>query len=166
MNQENGFQSGVLPPALAAISIGIVGVIGMASGMPWLFPSLGPTLALQTAAPDLPGSRSFNVVVGHLIGLSAGFAAVHLTHAVDVLPVTDAHALSGPRIAAAVLAVFLSMIVQHLVKAKHPPAEATTLLIALGNLEPTMRTALTIISGVLIMALLGEISRRAAYKKT
>ena len=43
-----------------------------------------------------------------------------------------------------------------LLKASHPPAAATMLLVALGGFKPTWHTAATIVVGVLILATLGE----------
>jgi hypothetical protein len=52
------------------------------------------------------------------------------------------------------------MWLQGVLRARHPAAEATTLLIALGTLEPTLHTALTVIGGVTLVTALGEVTRR------
>lgn len=148
------------PPFAAALVLGLVGLGAIATGVPWMFPSLGPTVAIQAGTPTLPSARPWNVCAGHLIGLACGIAAVHLTGAVDLASVTDAHALSGPRLAAAVLAVLLSMGLQAAAQARHPPAEATTLLFALGALQPDLRSVLTVAGGVTLVTVLGEICRR------
>jgi len=56
------------PLATGAIVL-IPGVVGLAAGRPWLFPSLGPTAYLQATQPQHPTSRFYNVLVGHLIGI-------------------------------------------------------------------------------------------------
>ena len=48
------------------------------------------------------------------------------------------------------------MAAEALLRAQHPPAQATTLLIALGAVDPTAKTALTLGCGVLLAAALGE----------
>lgn len=58
-----------------------VGLSGWAIGQPWLLPSLGPTAYLQAETPAHPSAKFYHVVVGHLIGLAAGFAAVAVFHA-------------------------------------------------------------------------------------
>jgi hypothetical protein len=68
-----------------------------------------------------------------MCGLAAGFAAVYVTGAVHAPSVTGADKLTVMRIIAAVSAILLSILLQHVLKARHPPAEATTLLIALGR---------------------------------
>jgi CBS-domain-containing membrane protein len=148
------------PPLAAALVLGLVGLGGILAGVPWLFPSLGPTVAIQASTPTQPSARPWNVCAGHLIGLACGIAAVHLTGAVDLPGVTEAHALSGPRLAAAVLAVLLSMGLQAAARARHPPAEATTLLFALGAMQPDLRSALTVVAGVALVTVLGECGRR------
>ena len=153
------------PPLAAAFVLGLIGLGGMAAGVPWLFPSLGPTVAIQAGTPTLPSARPWNVFAGHLIGLACGIAAVHLTGAVDLASVTEAHALSGPRLAAAVLAVLLSMGLQAAARARHPPAEATTLLFALGALQPDLRSSLTVAGGVVLVTVLGEACRRMAARQ-
>ncbi len=45
-------------------------------------------------------------------------------------------------------------------RASHPPASATTLLIALGGFQPTVHDLLTIVIVVCIVALIGEFLRR------
>lgn len=97
---------------------------------------------------------------GHLIALLCALAVVFVTGAVDAPGVLEARALSGVRVLAAVLAVLLSMWVQTALRARHPPAEATTLLVALGALKPDVATVLTVLAGVTLVAVLGEAARR------
>src|SRR5689334_17705354 len=94
---------------------------------PCLIPSLGPTIAIQSQAPDSTVARPWNVVVGHFIGAAVGFACVHLTGAFQESPVNVAHLLSANRLIADIFAMILSMSLQHAAKADHPPAQATTL---------------------------------------
>jgi hypothetical protein len=154
----------VLLFVIAALALGLIGLLGVWSGMVWLFPSLGPTVALQAGSPEQSSAMPKNVVAGHLIGLTAGLLAVYLTGAVDVPAVTVINKLELARVAAAVLAVILSMSVQHLCMMRHPPAEATTLLIALGALDPTMRGASSVVVGVILVATLGEVIRRISLR--
>jgi hypothetical protein len=137
-----------------------IGVLGWASGVPWLFPSLGPTIAIQSEAPGHPSARPWNVFVGHLIGASVGFAAVRLTGVIHAPPVNVSHALTLARVVAAALAVFVSMGLQTLARARHAPAQATTLLIVVGALDADLRGALVLLCGIALVAVLGEAVRR------
>jgi len=137
-----------------------IGALGWASGVPWLFPSLGPTIAIQSEAPAHPSASPWNVVVGHLIGASVGFAAVRLTGVIHEPPVNVSHALTLARVAAAALAVFVSMGLQTLARARHAPAQATTLLVVVGALDADLRGALVLLAGIALVAVLGEAVRR------
>jgi hypothetical protein len=51
--------------------------IGWATNQPLIFASLGPTAYELVELPQLPSARAYNIIVGHLIGLGAGFLAVY-----------------------------------------------------------------------------------------
>lgn len=150
-----------LPAFMSAFALGVIGVLGMVAGIPWLFPSLGPTVAIQTTSPNSPGARPWNVIVGHLVGMCSGFLALFVTGATAMPSVINAQALSVPRVVAAALAVLVSMLLQTVLKAPHPPAEATTLLIALGALPAAPHSAMVIMIGVVLVTVVGETAKRA-----
>ena len=151
-------------PLLAGAAMAIIGAFAWLANVPWLFPSLGPTIAIQAQAPDTVVARPWNVTVGHAVGAIVGFACVWLTGAVHQAPVNVAHQITLARLLAATLAITVSMAIQHALKADHPPAQATTLLIVVGALDATYWGALTIAIGVILVAVLGEGVRRAKVK--
>src|SRR5215469_6319854 len=55
--------------------------IGWATNQPLIFASLGPTAYELVEQPRMPSARPYNVIVGHLIGLGAGFLAIYLLNA-------------------------------------------------------------------------------------
>ncbi len=146
------------PTAMAALLILIVGLTALAAGQPWLFPSLGPTAYLLAKYPDLSSSRIYNCIVGHLVGLAGGFAAVAIFNAWQA-PLVPLDHVTTTRIWAATLAVALTVLGNSLLKSGHPPAAATTLLVALGTFE-TAKDALIVVVGVLILVAAGEGFRR------
>jgi hypothetical protein len=148
-------------PILAGAVMAIIGALAWVAGMPWLFPSLGPTIAIQAHSPGASVARPWNVVVGHAIGAIIGFACIWATGVVHQAPVNVAHEISAPRLVAAALAVALSMALQHAADAHHPPAQATTLLIVVGALDASYQGAIVIAVGIALVALLGEGVRRA-----
>src|SRR3954447_11712584 len=93
-----------------------VGLLGLAAGQPWLFPSLGPTAFLQAEKPGQASSRFYNTVVGHLVGLGAGMAAVSLLGASSAPGVLSSHELVPVRVWAAALSGALTMLGLSLLK--------------------------------------------------
>jgi hypothetical protein len=141
----------------------LVGLIGWAAGQPWLIPSLGPTAYLQAESPAHPSAKFYNTLVGHLAGLGAGFLALALFNAWQAPVVLTDKRLVLARVGAAAVALFVTLFVCLMLKASHPPAAATTLLVALGPLG-TGRDALNVAVGVLMIAALGEMLRRVRLK--
>ena len=158
------FLSRIPAAVLAGAVMAAIGALAWASAMPWLFPSLGPTIAIQSEFADQPVARPWNVVVGHFIGAAVGIACVHLTGAIADPPANVAHLLSVNRIVAGVAAVAVSMWLQQLLRARHPPAQATTLLICVGALDADWRGAGVLAAGIALVALLGEGVRRVKLR--
>jgi hypothetical protein len=149
----------VWSPLMSALLTLIVGALSVIFGRVWLFPSLGPSIYLQTEKPADPSSRFYNTVLGHLLGLAAGFAGVFLLNAYnDPVPLVD-HTITWGRVGAAVVGLGLTLLLTLLLKAEHPPAGATTLLTALGSIK-TVQDVINLVIGVLIVAAIGEVIRR------
>jgi HPP family len=134
------------------------GLLGIAFRQPWLFASLGPTAFQVTEYPELRASKIYHVFAGHFLALGMGFAAVAIMGAWNAPPVMSTHHLVWMRVWTCVLAVTLTSMVMTAVGASHPPAAATALLVALGSIQ-TAKGAETIVVGVLIVGLLGELLR-------
>jgi hypothetical protein len=117
-------------------------------------------LAIQIGHPHLSSARARNVAIGHTIGLAAGFFAVYLVGVASEPPVSPVHGQSMHRVAAAVIAVALSLALQYGLGFLHPPAEATTLLVALGGVAPTLGGASTVLIAIALVTILGECARR------
>ncbi len=150
----------VWSPLATGFLMVVPGVIGVATGYPLLFPSLGPTAFLQATTPQLPSARPYNVVVGHAMGIVAGYTSVFLLGVSGDPSVFAAHSLTPGRVWASVLAVMLTKVLQLLSKSIHAPAAATTLLIALGGFRPMWNDFAALSFGILITAVLGEIVRQ------
>ena len=143
---------------MAAGLILVVGLTAYLAGQPWLFPSLGPTAYLLASYPDLPSSRVYNCLVGHVVGVGSGFAAVAIFNAWQS-PIVPLHEVTLPRLGAAALAIGLTVFVNHLLGSGHPPAAATTLLVSLGTFHTIWSAALVVI-GVVLLVILGDGMRR------
>jgi hypothetical protein len=148
---------GPLAVALLTLGVGLPAVL--VGFQPWLLPSLGPTALLQAALPAHPTARLWNVVVGHGGGVLAGFAGVALFNAWNDPVVLTDHTLTVGRLGASVVAMAALMLLGGLLRASHPPAAATVLLITLGSLKD-QRQLITFAIGLAILALAGEVVRR------
>jgi hypothetical protein len=145
-----------------AALIFIVAVAGWIAHQPLVFASLGPTAYELIETPHRKSARPYNVVVGHLIGVLAGFAGLYAAHAFHSPPVV--HEVALPRVGAGVLAAGLTVFFTLLLKASQPAAVSTTLLVALGTLQH-WRDAFVILGAVLLMLLFGEPLRRLRLRQ-
>lgn len=85
-------------------------------------------------SPGAPTAALRNVLVGHAVGLAAGQVALALTGLAGA-PSTLAVGVGGARVLAVMLAVGLTEAGTRALAAPHPPAGATTLIVALGLLQ-------------------------------
>jgi len=139
----------------AAALLSTLGGAVWLSGLPLLFPSLGPTAYLFASRPAAAESAPRRVLGGHVLGVVAGLLAYHLAAggvALDWL--ADPGSMAALRLAASgVLAVGLTTAGMAVTDTGHAPACATTLIVSLGILT-TPRAALVIVLAV--VALVGQ----------
>lgn len=133
--------------------------IAWAAGMPLIFASLGPTAYELVELPHTRSARAYNIIVGHFVGLAAGFFALWVLHAWSEPNVLAAGVVTAPRLWAVAMAAAVTTLLNLLLKAGQPAALATTLLVTLGAMQ-TRKSAIAIVAGVLIMAAIGEPVRR------
>jgi len=129
---------GALGPAvyaalLSLVVLALAGAAGLALHLPWLFPSLGPTVMLFFESPEQPSSRPANTLVGHLTGLVTGILCLY-AFGLQGSPPAPVGGLTVPYVAAGALSVALTTLVLTWLRTPHPPAGATTLIVSLGIL--------------------------------
>lgn len=151
---------GIWTPVATAVIVLVPGLVGLAAGRPMLFPSLGPTALHQAHKPDEPSSKPYAIIVSHLVGLAAAFLMVTLLGIAKEKSVFELGHLTTARVVASVLAVAIAAGMEMALNASHPPAASTTLLAALGTFKPTVRDTVTVIAGVLLIVVVGEVFRR------
>lgn len=147
------------PAVLAGLVIGLVGALALVFRQTWLIPSLGPTIFLQLVNSAEPAARPRAILLGHAIGVAAGFGALFLCGAQDAPSVFGGQTLWPSRIAATAIAVSGTLFLQILARSKHPPAAATTMLITLGGVKPTWESVVAVGCGVTLIAALGQAAR-------
>lgn len=153
-------------PLVSGILMLIPGLMALITGRVWLFPSLGPTAFLQAEAPTLPMSRLYNTLIGHLVGIIAGYLAVIMLGLNGADSVFVIHRVTVGRMWASVIAVTLTLAGQILLKAAHAPAAATTLLITMGGFQRKWSDVADLAVGILIVAFMGECLRRLRASET
>lgn len=114
----------------AFISLCIMAAVGMELHTPDIFPSLGPTAFLFFFTPSSPTASPRNTIFGHAIGLACGYGMLLLFGLTTAPPATQV--MGFHRLLAASLSLALTGGLMILLKAAHPPAGATTLIVSLG----------------------------------
>jgi uncharacterized membrane protein len=158
--REGTLRDSIWAPAVTGALAVVVGIAALAVGRPLLFPSLGPTMYLQSEAPFHPTARFYNTVVGHFVGFVVASLLVLLLGATQYPSVFETHVPSPARVIVAILALVVTLLLTILLRASHPPVAATALLVAFGGFNPTLGDATTFAAGVLLTALVGEGLRR------
>jgi len=137
----------------AGALLSALGAVVWLSGLPFLFPSLGPTAYLFATQPSARQSAPQRVLGGHAVGVVAGLVAYHAI-AGDVLITASmgAASMDGLRLAASgVVAVVLTTAGMTLTDTGHAPACATTLIVGLGILATPLQGGIIIVAvGVLV----------------
>ena len=142
------------------ISIGLMALAAAVTDEPLIFPSLGPTAFLLFYTPRAPAASPKNTLVGHLIGAAAGYLALVLFGLTDVGPAL-VEGVTLSRTGAAALSLGLTAGVMAWVRAPHPPAGATTLIVSLGILTEPSQLAVLMLA-VLLLVAQGFLINRAA----
>ncbi|MGH7615806.1 MAG: HPP family protein [Gemmatimonadaceae bacterium] len=133
------------------ISIALMSLVALVSHQPFVFPSLGPTAFLFFYSPLTAAASPRNAMAGHFIGAVAGWvslAVFGLLHAAPAIAI----GVTGARVAAAALSLGLTSGLMVLLRATHPPAGATTLIVSLGILRTPAHLAI-LMAAVALLAL-------------
>lgn len=142
------------------ISIGIMSVLALITGSPFIFPSLGPTAFLFFYTPTAASASPRNTIIGHAIGILAGYFSLVVTGLASAGPAL-AVGVTWPRVIAAALSLGLTAGVMVLARSPHPPAGATTLIVSLSILSKPWQLLLLMIAVVLLTVQAFTINRLA-----
>jgi CBS-domain-containing membrane protein len=142
------------------LTIALLALLAVVTGSPFVFPSLGPTAYLLFIAPLAENSSPRNAILGHAIGLVCGYAAYSLTGAAN-LPFGAHPGVYWPRILAAALSLSATGALMVLLRADHPPAGATTLIVSLGIISKPKELVIIEIAVILLTAQALAINRLA-----
>lgn len=143
-------------PSVSCVLLLAAGAMCLATRQPWLFPALGPTAVLIATNPGHPTTRFHSIVVGHVTAFACAWLALILLGAGDAATLVGGHAMPVARVWASAFAVAAMALIQPSLRAYHPPAAATALLVTAGIYRIDRSTALSLLGGVVVVALLGE----------
>ena len=142
------------------ITIGLLALLALFTGSPFVFPSLGPTAYLFFFSPLAEASSPRNTVLGHAIGLICGYAAFALT-AAYAPPFAIHGGVHGARVLAAALSLSATGAFMALLRVSHPPAGATTLIVSLGIISQPKELVIIEVAVILLTMQAFAINRLA-----
>jgi CBS domain-containing membrane protein len=142
------------------ITIGLLALLALVTGSPFVFPSLGPTAYLFFFSPLAEAASPRNTILGHAIGLVCGYAAFVATAGLEppIAPNAGVH-LAG--VLASALSLATTGALMALLRVSHPPAGATTLIVALGIISQPKELVVIEVAVVLLTAQAFAINRIA-----
>ena len=135
-------------------------VLPLITKSPFIFPSLGPTAFLFFYTPRAPSASPRNTLVGHTIGVLAGYFSLVITGLTATGPAL-AVGVTWPRVIAAAFLLGLTAGLMVLFKSPHPPAGATMLIVSLGILTKPWQLLLLMVAVVLLTLQAFAINRLA-----
>ncbi len=142
------------------ITIGLLALLALLTGSPFVFPSLGPTAYLFFFSPMAEASSPRNTILGHAIGLICGYAAFAL--AVASSPPFGVHpGVHAARVLAAALSLSATGAFMALLRVSHPPAGATTLIVSLGIISQPRELVIIEVAVILLTVQALAINRLA-----
>ena len=126
----------------AALLLAIAGLAAWLTGVPALFPSLGPSAFVLAARERGPTPRT--VLGGHAVGVVCGLFTYAVVAALFSVPTTPLDFHPPWLVVSGVVAVGLTSTGMLALDAVHPPACATTLIVALGLMSTPREAALVL----------------------
>ncbi len=140
---------GIFAGVNGLIAIAIMSAVAWVTDEPFIFPSLGPTAFLLFYTPTAPAASPRNTIIGHAIGAGAGYFALVIFGLTDD-PAALATSVTGPRVGAAAVSLALTSALMIWLRAPHPPAGATTLIVSLGILREPDQLAVLMLAVALL----------------
>ncbi|MFL5824404.1 MAG: HPP family protein [Solirubrobacteraceae bacterium] len=140
------------------LAIGLSGLWAWIVKEPLLFPSLGATAFLIFETPLAEVGSPRNTIIGHSVGVAAGVAAAAMFGLLNA-PSSYVSGVTPARIAAVALAVALTGGILRVLRSAHPPAGATTIIVASGLLIHLGQLA-DVVVGVVLLTAAGWILNR------
>ena len=121
---------------VAAVNGGLailaIGFFSWIANLAMMFPALGPSAFILFSQPRSDSAAPRSVILGHFSGMAAGWAVWYLVSALFGEPVSMQSGGLAPVVSAS-LALALTCVLLIRLSCSHPPACASSLIIALGG---------------------------------
>jgi CBS-domain-containing membrane protein len=140
------------------LTIALSGVLAWALDEPLVFPSLGATAFLFFETPMAEVASPRNALIGHYVGAAVALVWLFVFGLQDS-PDALAEGFSPERIAAVALSVGCTGGILRLLRAAHPPAGATTVIVSLSLLHTAEEIA-ALVGGVALLTLTAHLTNR------
>ena len=141
------------------LAIGLSGTWAYLVKQPLVFPSLGATAFLIFETPMAEVASPRNTIIGHSVGVVAAAASLAMFGLLNA-PSVYVAGITIDRVFAIALAVALTGGVLRVLRSAHPPAGATTIIVASGLLAKPDQM-LDVIIGVILLTIAGWLLNRA-----
>jgi CBS-domain-containing membrane protein len=132
------------------LTIALSGLLAWALDEPLVFPSLGATAFLFFETPMAEVASVRNTIIGHSVGAAVAFGWLNVFGLVGE-PSAIATGFSAGRVACVALSLAFTGGILRLLRAAHPPAGATTVIVSIGLLT-TWNELLVLLAGVALLA--------------
>jgi len=133
------------------LTIALSGLLAWALKEPLVFPSLGATAFLFFETPMAEVASVRNTVIGHAVGAGVAFVWLNVFGLVGE-PSAIAEGFTADRVACVALSLGFTGFFLRLLRAAHPPAGATTVIVSIGLLTE-WDELLILGAGVLLLSL-------------
>ncbi|CAN5172441.1 hypothetical protein BH23ACT9_BH23ACT9_21510 [soil metagenome] len=140
------------------LSIAIMTAAAMVTGVPLIFPSLGPTAYLLFSDPLGRAACPRNALIGHGVGVLAGYGSLAVFGLTETAAAMD---IEPGRVGAAALSLALTSAFMVWLGAPHAPGAATTLIVSLGIIHQPLEL-LVLMGAVVLLVSQGFIINRLA----
>ena len=145
------------------LSIAVMGGLAWLTGVPFVFPSLGPTAVLLFFTPLAHASSPRSAVLGHAVGILCGYGALLLFGLQSSAPAMQT-GFDLSRVMAVALSLGATGGLMVLFGVLHPPAGATTMIVSLGILAKPWQFAVLELAVVALVAQAAVVNRLAGLR--
>jgi CBS domain-containing membrane protein len=132
------------------LTIALSGLLAWILDEPLVFPSLGATAFLFFETPMAEVASIRNTIIGHSVGAAVAFVWLSVFGLVGD-PSAITAGFSAERVACVALSLAFTGGILRLLRAAHPPAGATTVIVSVGLLT-TWDELLILLAGVVLLS--------------